>query len=79
MLEKLDNSVFSNNMFFHNVDSNVITFISNDMGFNMGLVIIILMKNILKLKTWRNRFKQNKVYKKDKSKELMPVAWHQTR
>ena len=49
MLEKLDNSVFSKNMFFHNVDSNIITFISHDMDFNMGLVMIILMKNILKL------------------------------
>ena len=28
---------------------------------------------------WRNRFKQRKACKKDKSKELIPVVWHPTR
>lgn len=35
MLEKLDNSVFNNNdIFSHDVDSNFITFLGDDMGFN---------------------------------------------
>ena len=35
MLEKLDNFVFSNgDTFFDGVDSNIITFLSSDMGFN---------------------------------------------
>ena len=35
MLEKLDNSAFSNgDRFFHDVDSSFITFLSDDMGFN---------------------------------------------
>ena len=28
---------------------------------------------------WCNRFKQSKAFKKDLRKELMAVAWHQTR
>ena len=35
MLQKSDNSVFSDdNIFFHDVDSNIITSLSNDIGFN---------------------------------------------
>ena len=35
MLQKSDNSVFSDdNTFFHDVDPNIITSLSNDMGFN---------------------------------------------
>ena len=35
MLEKLDNSVFNNDdIFSHDVDSNFITFLGDDMGFN---------------------------------------------
>ena len=34
-IEKLDDAAFSNgNTFSHDVDSNIITFLSNDMGFN---------------------------------------------
>ena len=32
-----------------------------------------------KLLAWRNKFKQRKEFTKDKSKRLMPVAWHPTR
>ena len=28
---------------------------------------------------WHNGLKQHKAFKKDMSKKLMPVAWHQTR
>ena len=55
ILEKLDNFLFSKaNILFHDVDFNIITFLSNYMGFNtIGLNIktltIILMKMIQKL------------------------------
>ena len=29
-----------------------------------------------RLLSWRNRFKQRKVFRKKLSKELMPLAWH---
>ena len=28
---------------------------------------------------WHNKLKQSKAFKKDISKELMPIAWHPTR
>ena len=28
---------------------------------------------------WRNKFEKSKAYKRNLSKELMPVAWHPTR
>ena len=35
MLEKRNNSIFSNDdMFFHDVDANIITFLTGHMGFN---------------------------------------------
>ena len=34
MPEKLDNSAFSNNDFFHDVDFTIITFLTDYMGFN---------------------------------------------
>ena len=72
-------------IFFHDVDSNIITFLIDDMGFNTkGLHNINLDKNDfddddprinshVRLMTWHNRFK------KEISKELIPVAWHPTR
>ena len=33
----------------------------------------------MRLSTWRNNLKQRKLFKKEISKELMPVAWHPTR
>ena len=33
----------------------------------------------VRLMTWCNRYKQLKACKKEKSKELMPKAWHPTR
>ena len=83
MLEKLDDYLFCNDdIFFHDADSNIITFLIDDIntkGFNTkGFHNINLDKNDfddddpetnshVRLMTWHNRFK------KEISKELMPV------
>ena len=92
MLEKLDNYLFSNDhIFFHDADSNIMTFLTDDMDFNtIDCNNIYLDKNDfdeddpkiinhVRLMTWHNRFKQCKACKKEISKELMHVAWHPTR
>ena len=68
MLEKLDNSVFTNEeIFYHNVDFNIITFLANDMGFNTTDLININQDddfdeddsetlNHVRPMAWRNRF-----------------------
>ena len=71
MLGTLDNSVFSEgDIFFYDVDSYIITFLSNDMGFNTIEFNNINLKddnfdedgpetiNYVRLMTSRNRFKQ---------------------
>ena len=94
ILEKLDNSLFSNgDIFFHVVDSNTVPFQRDDMGFNT----IDLNDNNLgddgnnfdeddpetinhvRLVAQRNRFKQRKACKKVIRKELMPVSWRPTK
>ena len=69
MLEKLDNSVFTNEeIFYHNVDFNIITFLANDMGFNTIDLINNNQDddfdeddsetlNHVRPMAWRNRFK----------------------
>ena len=74
ILEKLDNSVFStDDTFFHDVDSTIVTFLNNDMFFNTIDFDNINLDddddddsfneddpetiNHIKLKTWHNRFK----------------------
>ena len=87
MLKKLGNYIFSNsNIIFHALDSNFITFLTNDMGFNtMELNNINLDDDNfdeddpqtimhVRLTTWYNRFKQLKACKKEISNELIPVA-----
>ena len=82
MLEKLDNSIFSNDdIFFHDVNSNIIIFLSNDMSFNTIILNNINLDdddnfdkddpeiiNLLRLMDWCNRFKQRKACKKKISK-----------
>ena len=73
MLEKLDNSWFSNSdTFFHDVDSNIITFLTDDMGFNIVDVNNINLDddsfdenhletiNHVRIMTWRKRLKRRK-------------------
>ena len=59
-------------------------------GLNLGLININLNEGNfdeddsetfihVTLMVWCNRPKQHKVFKKDISKELMPVAWHPTK
>ena len=70
MLEKLDNSIFSNDdIFFHDVNSNIIIFLSNDMSFNTIILNNINLDdddnfdkddpeiiNLLRLMDWCNRY-----------------------
>ena len=92
IIEKLDNAVLSNNdIDFGDIDSDIVTFFSNDIGLNsINLNNINRDKNNfddcdpktinhIRLMTWYNRFKQHNGYKKQISKELMPTVWHPTR
>ena len=91
MLEKPDNSIFSNdNIFYHDVDSNIITFLKDDLTLQaliiLTLVMMIgLMKMIQKLSIilylWLGIINLNnlKHVKKETNEELMAVAWHQTK
>ena len=92
MIEKLDNSVFSNaDIFFRDVDSNISTLFRNDVGFNTIDFNNINLdddnfdeddpetNNYVRLMTWHNRFEQLKACKKEISKELIPVAWLPTK
>ena len=49
IIEKLDHSVFSNDdIVFGDIDSDIVTFFSNDIGLNsISLVILILLRNNL--------------------------------
>ena len=87
MMEKLDSAIFSyGDIFFPDVDSNMVKFLSDDMGFN-----IIDLNNIninddnfdeddpetinhARLNAWHNRFKKLQEYKKQIRKELMPAV-----
>ena len=94
MLEKLDNSVFNNDdIFSHDVDSNFITFLGDDMGFNtIDLNNTKLYEGDnnfdeedsetlinVRLITCPDTFKQHRTRKKEKSKKMMHVAQHSTR
>ena len=91
MLEKPDNPIFSNdNIFYHDVDSNIITFLKDDLTLQaliiLTLVMMIgLMKMIQKLSIilylWLGIINLNnlKHVKKETNEELMAVAWHQTK
>ena len=95
MLEKLDKSLFSNgDIFFRDVDSNIVTFQSHEMDFNtIDLNDNNLdndynnfdeddpetLTNHFRLMAWRKRFKQRKACKQVIRKELMSVAWRPTK
>ena len=92
MIEKLYNALFAdNNIFFFDKDSGNVTFSRNEIGilwvdlnyinlddtnFNEDVHKPVIQ---VRLSTWRNDLKQCKLFKKEISKELMPVAWHPTR
>ena len=90
--EKLDNAVFSNNdIVSGDIDTDIVTFFRNGKALNsVNLTNINLDDdnfdyydpktiNHIRLIALYNRFKQNKRYKRQKGKELMPAAWHRTR
>ena len=54
---------------FSNINLDEVNFYNNDRETIMHV----------RLMAWHNRFKQLKVFKKDVSKELIPIAWHPTR
>ena len=92
MINKLDDDLFSNdNITFGNEDSNYATFLSNeivifsvdlndinfdDINFDEDRPETIISDRLM---AWCNRFKQSKLFKKDISKESMPVACHTTK
>ena len=89
---KTQEMIHKGDIFFQDVDSNIITFLMDDMGFNtIDLNNINLGDdnnfdeddpetiNHVRLMAWPNRCKQQKVCRKERSKELMPVAWHPTK
>ena len=92
MIKKLDDDLFSNgDIIFYNEDSNYVTFFSDEMvilGVDLNIISLDDInfneddpKTIIhvRLTYWRNRFKQCKGFKKDRSRLLMSVAWHLTR
>ena len=93
LLQKLDKGVFSNNdIAFVDVDSDFVTFFSDDMCLNTINLDNINLDNdnfdendppetiiYVRLTAWRNRFIQRKVFKRVISKELIHVTWHPTR
>ena len=89
MFEKLDHA--NDDIIFVNEDSNYVTFFSADIGiFSVDLNNINLAdfnfdeddpETIIHVRflAWRNKFEKRKAYKKDLSKELMPLLWHPIR
>ena len=77
------------------LDSHIVTFFSNDIYLNIdvnnkNLNNVNLVDNnfddchpksinLVRFMAWYHRFTQYEAYKKEISKELMPVAWHPTR
>ena len=92
MIEKLYNALFADdNIFFFDKDSGNVTFSRNEIGVIWVDLNYINLDDTnfyedvhkpviqVRLSTWRNNLKQRKLFKKEISKELMPVAWHPTR
>ena len=83
LLEKLANVVKSNDdIFFVDVDSDVVTFFNDDMAHNtINLNINFDDDNVIRvgLVAWCNKYKQRKTCKKEISNKLMPAVWHPTR
>ena len=89
--EKPDNSIFSNdNIFYHDVDSNIIIFLKDDLTLQALIILTLMMmmigfKMIQKLSTilylWLGIINLNnlKHVKKETNEKLMAVAWHQTK
>ena len=82
MLEKFDKFIPSNgDKFFHDEDSNTITFLNNDMTFNTNDFNSINLDhgnceeddpetvNHVRLMTWYNKFNQRKTCKKNKNRQ----------
>ena len=78
-------------MTFDDTDSSILTFLSNDVGFNSINLSIVNIDddnyndcdletiNHVGLMACYNRYKQQKARKKKIDEELLPVAWHPTR
>ena len=92
MIEKVDNAVFSNDdIVFDDIDSDIVTFFPNDLGFNsINLDNINLYGDTfddcdpetiihVRFVARYNSFKQHKSCKKKIDEGLLPIAWHPTR
>ena len=92
MIEKLYDALFADdNIFFFDKDSGNVKFSRNEIGILWVDLNYINLddtnfyedvhKSVIqvRLSTWRNDLKQRKLFKKEISKESMPVAWHPTR
>ena len=91
--KKLHNASFAeDNILCFDEDSANATFSSGEMGILSVDLNNIYLDDVnfdyeydsetiihVKLIAWGNRFKQRKTFKKEPSKELMPVVWHPTR
>ena len=92
MLEKFHEVLLTNDdILFFDKDFSKVIFFANKMGIfgvDFGKINLDDDNNFdeddpetihVRLLAWRNKFEKRKAFKKDLSKELMPVAWHPTR